>query len=90
MSVVVPTSTVRGIGAAIAPHLSTLLSAIAAICGIAGTALLSVHPEHVLAVFALYLVSSSTWIAVATLTKQPWLLCSNGIHVALALKALVF
>jgi hypothetical protein len=80
----------RGIGAAIAPHLTTLLSAIAAICGITGTALLSLHPEQVLPVFALYLASSSIWIAVAALTKQPWLLCSNGIHVALALRALVF
>jgi hypothetical protein len=90
MSVAAPTLTMRGIGAAIAPHLPALLSAIAAICGITGTALLSLHPEQVLPVFTLYLASSSIWIAVAALTKQPWLLCSNGIHVALALRVLVF
>jgi hypothetical protein len=90
MSAVAPALTKRGIGAALAPHLTTALSAVAAICGITGTALLSIHPEQVLPVFALYLASSSTWIAVAALTRQPWLLCSNGIHVALALKALVF
>ena len=90
MSAVAPALTKRGIGAALAPHLTAVLSAVAAICGITGTALLSIHPEQVLPVFALYLASSSTWIAVAALTRQPWLLCSNGIHVALALKALVF
>jgi hypothetical protein len=79
----------RSLSTALAPHFSTLLSAAAAVSGIAGTALLAIDPTHVLPVFALYLASSCAWIGVGVLTKQPWLLCSNVIYFALSLKALV-
>ncbi len=72
------------------PHLNAVLSASAAIFGIAGTAWLAVDPTQVAGVFALYMASSTAWIGVAALTRQPWLLCCNVIYFGLALKALLF
>lgn len=70
-------------------RLSTLLSAAGAVCGIGGTALLAAHPDQTATVFALYSGSALAWMGVGYLTQQRWLLASNVVYFALALKGLM-
>ena len=80
----------RSLRALVAVHLSAILSATGALCGIAGTALLAVHAEQVASVFALYLGAAASWMGVGYLTRQRWLLASNLVYFALAVKGLLF
>jgi hypothetical protein len=69
---------------------STVLSAVGALCGMTGTALLAAHPGQTTAVFALYSGSAAAWMTVGYLTRQRWLLASNVAYLMLALKGLMF
>jgi hypothetical protein len=80
----------RSLGDFVRQHLSTVLSAAGAACGIGGTALLAAHPDQTTAVFALYSGSAAAWMGVGYLTRQRWLLASNVVYLALALKGLMF
>jgi hypothetical protein len=71
-------------------RLCSLLSAIGAICGIGGTALLALRPDQMTPVFALYLAAASSWMGVGRLTRQRWLLASNVVYFGLAVKGLMF
>ena len=85
-----PASLLRSLRAIGAARLSSALSATGALCGIVGTALLAVNPHQVTAVFALYLGAASSWMSVGYLTRQRWLLASNVVYFALAVKGLMF
>jgi hypothetical protein len=70
-------------------RLIKVLSAAGAVCGISGMALLAAHPEQTTIVFALYSGSALAWMSVGYLTQQRWLLASNVVYFALALKGLM-
>lgn len=63
----------------------SLLSALGALLGIAGTALLSCDRSHIAAVFALYLLSNAAWIAVGIRTRQWSLFFMNLVYMSLGL-----
>ena len=84
-----PVFRLRSLRNVVLPHLSTVFSAAGAVCGIGGTALLAAHPGQTTAVFALYSGSAMAWMSVGYLTQQRWLLASNVVYLALALKGLM-
>lgn len=69
--------------------LNAVLSAIGALMGIGGTALLAVLPDQVFAVFVLYVISNIAWITAALRTRQPWLLLMNAVYLAIGVSALL-
>ncbi|HEY5807534.1 MAG TPA: hypothetical protein VIT67_06180 [Povalibacter sp.] len=71
------------------PHLGAVFSAVGAVCGMGGTALLASHPTQTTAVFALYSASAAAWMTVGLLTRQRWLMASNIAYLMLALKGLL-
>jgi hypothetical protein len=85
-----PGALLRSLCALLLTRLSAALSAAGALCGIAGTALLAVDPDQVAPVFALYLGAAASWMGVGYLTRQRWLLASNVVYFALAVKGLLF
>ena len=72
----------------IAPWILPGLSAIGALMGIAGTAVLAFQQREVATVFALYLISNLAWIAVGMKTRQVWLALMNVVYMALAIYGL--
>ena len=69
--------------------LVSALSAIGALLGIAGTAVLVLTPEKVSAVFSLYLISNVAWILAALRSRQPWLLLMNAVYMSLGIIGLL-
>jgi hypothetical protein len=72
----------------IAPWMVPGLSAIGALLGIAGTAVLAFQPHEVATVLVLYLISNLAWIAVGMKTRQWWLLLMNSVYMALVVYGL--
>jgi hypothetical protein len=66
------------------PWWVTLASALGALFGIAGTAVLARAPAQVPTVFVCYLFSNLAWICVALRTRQLWLLAMNLVYLSLA------
>ena len=70
-------------------RMSTIFSALGAMFGMGGTALLATHPAQTTVVFALYSGSAAAWMTVGYLTGQRWLLASNVAYFLLALNGLL-
>jgi hypothetical protein len=73
----------------IAPLVLPSLSAMGALIGIAGTAVLAFQHREVTTVFTLYLISNLAWIAVGLKTRQLWLMLMNVVYMALAVYGLL-
>jgi hypothetical protein len=72
----------------IAPLILPGLSAIGALTGITGTAVLAFQQREVATVFTLYLISNLAWIAIGMKTRQLWLMLMNVVYMALAIYGL--
>jgi tryptophan-rich sensory protein len=73
----------------IAPCILPGLSAIGALMGVAGTAVLAFQQREVTTVFTLYLISNLAWVAVGMKTRQLWLALMNVVYMALAVYGLL-
>jgi tryptophan-rich sensory protein len=72
----------------IAPLILPGLSAIGALMGVAGTAVLAFQQREVATAFTLYLISNLAWVAVGMKTRQSWLALMNVVYMALAVYGL--
>jgi tryptophan-rich sensory protein len=71
-----------------APLILPGLSAIGALMGVAGTAVLAFQQREVVTVFTLYLISNLAWVVVGMKTRQLSLALMNGVYMALAVYGL--
>ena len=65
------------------------LSAIGALMGVAGTAVLAFQKGEDATVFTLYLISNLAWVAVGMKTRQVWLMLMNVVYMTLAVYGLL-